>query len=196
MTIRAGEEWGRRVTGDAGATAAADDADLARHLAAGERGPFTVAGGDLHRAVGAPAAGAFPPALPVAALIVRLDDGPERTVVAHVVARRRWWRGPMVAVCNVDYVGKWNVAPRAHPNDGRADVIEVAATMGRRARWQAWRRLPQGTHLPHPSLTTRSVRTAAFEWDDPIGVWLDGVNAGVARKLAVTVRPDAFELLV
>ena len=31
---------------------------------------------------------------------------------------------------NVDRLGRWDVAPRAHPNDGRADVVEVAADDG------------------------------------------------------------------
>ena len=30
---------------------------------------------------------------------------------------------------NVDRLGHWDVAPRAHPNDGRVDVVEVDAAM-------------------------------------------------------------------
>ena len=48
-----------------------------------------------------------------------------------------------------------DVAPRAHPNDGRFDVVEVSAAMPARARLQAWRRLATGTHVPHPDITTR-----------------------------------------
>lgn len=196
MTIRAGEEWGRPAPDGTTATAAAGDADLARRLADGDGGPFTVTSGDLHRAVGAPPPGRGVTLLPVDSLAVRLDDGPERLVVAHVVARRGWWRGPLLAVCNVDYVGEWNVAPRAHPNDGRIDIVQVAPAMRLRARWHAWRRLPQGTHVPHPDVTTRSVRQAEFTFARPLDVWLDGAAAGRASKIAVTVHADAFELLI
>ncbi|HWL44168.1 MAG TPA: hypothetical protein VNQ73_14600 [Ilumatobacter sp.] len=196
MTIRPGQEWGRPAGDVSTATPAGSDADLADQVAAGAVGPFAVSAGDLHRAVGAPKPGAHTTIVPVDALAVQLDEGPERLVVAHLVARRSWWRGPVVAVCNVDYVGTWNVAPRAHPGDGRANVVDVSPAMSTRARWQAWRRLPQGTHLPHPAITTRSIRTVSFEFESPMRVWLDGVPSGTARHLKVTVRPDAFELLL
>ena len=62
--------------------------------------------------------------------MLRVDaDGRRLTAVAHVVARGGgpWWRGPIVAVMNADRLGRWDVAPRAHPNDGRLDVVEVDA---------------------------------------------------------------------
>ena len=194
MTIRAGVEWGRPAPDGIIATPAIGDAELARRVAAGEHGPFTLAGGDLHRSLGSPRSNHT--IVSIDALAVRLDDRPEAVAVAHVIARRGWWRGSLAAVCNVDYVGAWNVAPRAHPNDGRADVIEVAATMTARARWQAWRRLPQGTHVPHPDIATRSVRTVELRWHAPMSVWLDGIDSGRAHTMTVTVRPDAFELLI
>jgi diacylglycerol kinase family enzyme len=83
------------------------------------------------------------------------------------------------------------VAPRAHPNDGRFDVVEIAAGMRLRERWEARRRLPTGTHVPHPSI---SVRTAtSWGWSDPAGahVWVDGVDIGQRTAVDVTIRPDA-----
>lgn len=199
MTIKPGEEWGRPAGDVAPAVHATGDAGLARLLAKGATGPVALGGGDLHRAVGAPAPGASGILLPVDLLEVTIDDDPPDLAVAHVVVRRPgpagWWLGPLLAVCNVDYVGEWNIAPRAHPNDGRADVVEVSA-MAVRARWQARRRMPHGTHLPHPAIKTRSVRSATWEFDQPLCVWLDGERRGTARTLTVEVRPDAFELLV
>ena len=55
---------------------------------------------------------------------------------------------------NADRIGAWDVAPRAHPNDGQLDVVEVDASMGLRDRWQASRRLATGTHVPHPAIHT------------------------------------------
>jgi len=199
MTIKPGREWGRPLTEPGPHRACSGDAELARRVAAGEPGPFSVEGGDLHRAIGVPQ----PPwrqIVPVDALEVVID-GHDHLAVAQVVARRPgrvgWWRGSVIAVCNVDYVGNWNVAPRAHPNDGRADVVEVAAAMGARARWQAWRRLAHGSHVPHPAISTRSVRQVEFVFTKPLGVWLDGIRAADrAHRLTVTVLPDAFELLV
>jgi hypothetical protein len=200
VTIKPGREWGRELAEPVHAVARISDADLAAAYAAGATGPFAVGAGDLWRAVGAPRGPTFRHVVPVDVLEVRLDGGEALVAVAHVVARRQgrlgWWRGRILAICNVDYVGEWNVAPRAHPNDGRADVVDVAGMMPWRARWQAWRRLPQGAHVPHPAISTRSVREATFEFDQPVAVWLDGVRAGTARILAVRVQPDAFELYI
>lgn len=132
--------------------------------------------------------------MPIDLLRVTTDGG-EHVAAAHVVARRAgplgWWCGPLVAVVNAEHIGRWDVAPRAHPNDGRADVVEVSAAMGRRARWQAWRRLPSGTHAPHPAITMRRIRDERLEWDEPLAVWIDGVLVGRSRSLAVAVLPDA-----
>ncbi len=119
-------------------------------------------------------------------------DGRELLAVAHVVARgHSWWTGGILAVMNVDHLGHWDVAPRAHPNDGRADAVTVDAAMGRRARWQAWRRLPTGTHLPHPAITAERMTTASWTFDPPRRLWLDGVARGTVRSLEVALAPDA-----
>lgn len=194
MTIRPGEEWGAAVDRPDDLVVLADDASLAAAVLAG-RGPLSVSGGDLHRAVGSPQPRPQMQRVDVD-LIRATADGEEVVAVAHVVARRSWWRGPLVAVMNVDHVGDWNVAPRAHPNDGRLDVVEVDASMGVRQRWQARRRLPQGTHVPHPAISTRRATEAAWTFDPPLRLWVDGVDRGPVAELSVTVEPDAFTLHV
>jgi hypothetical protein len=200
VTIKPGQEWGRELAEPVDVHALDGDAVLSAAYAVGDAGPFAVGAGDLFRAVGAPAGPTYRHVVPVDVLEVRLGGAEPLVAVAHVVARRPgrlgWWRGRIVAICNVDYLGEWNVAPRAHPNDGRADVVDVAGMMPLRARWQAWRRLPQGTHVPHPSISTRSVREATFQFDRPLAVWLDGVRSGTVGTLTVNVRPDAFELYI
>jgi len=149
----------------------------------------------LFTAVGAPAPRPIAQRVPVDLLRVGLDDR-ELTAVAHVVARRSWWRGPVIAATNVDHVGEWNVAPRAHPNDGRFDVVEVAPDMSLRQRWQARSRLAQGTHVPHPQIATSTAQERSWTFDRPMRVWIDGVDRGRTRRLSVRLEPDAFELHV
>lgn len=155
-------------------------------------------GGDLHRTLGSPT-GAATRRLPIDVVTVTAD-GRVLTAVAHVVARRRgrrgWWRGPVAAVMNVDHIGTWDVAPRAHPNDGWLDVVEVDEAMSRRARWQAWRRLDTGTHLPHPDIATRRVRDVTFSFDPAVALWVDGVDRGDVRELRVSVAPDGAEIYI
>ena len=129
----------------------ASDAELAALVAAGDTRPLRLTGGDLLATVGGATGG--PPVASRSTSSASTPTGGSLTAVAHVVARgRTWWRGPIVAVLNADRIGAWDVAPRAHPNDGQLDVVEVDASMALRDRWQARRRLTTGTHLPHPAI--------------------------------------------
>lgn len=196
MTIRNGEPWGAAVARPTGLRTAHGDAELAALLAVEPAGDYAVDGGDLHRTVGAPShAGGTVHRLPIDLLDV-VSDRSQHVAVAHVVIRRRWWRGPVVFVCNVGHVGPWKVAPRAHPNDGRFDVVEVDASMSWRERWEARRRAPTGSHVPHPSI---SVRTATeWSWSDPAGarLWIDGIDVGECSAVRVAIRPDAAAIHV
>ena len=160
--------------------------------------PLRLSSGDLWRTVGSPAPGSQEDAWLLPADLAVADlDGEERCFVAHLVARRSWWRGRVVAVMNAQFVGTWDVAPRSHPNDGRLDVVDVAPSFSGTDRWRARRRLPSGTHVPHPSHhgpPASSTWTTTFE--EPTPVWLDGERVGEVVELSVRVEPDALVLVV
>jgi hypothetical protein len=195
MTIRPGVEWGVPVERPAGLVVCADDAALARLVAAGDARPLAVGAGDLARTAGSPGERSQLQRVEVDLLRVAAD-GVDHVAVAHAVVRRRWWRGRILAVCNAEWLGGWDVAPRAHPNDGLADAIDVAASMPWRARLQARSRLPTGTHVPHPDIATSRVREGEWELATGFRLWLDGVAIGPVRTLRVAVEPDAFQLHV
>ena len=190
MTIEKGQPWGTAARRPDDLLVVDSDAAVARSLIDAPHRPVGVSAGDLHRSLGSPAPRTEMQRLPVDLLTCRFD-GHTEVALAHVVMRSSWWRGALVAAMNVDHLGDWNVAPRAHPNDGRVDVVEVAPTMTVRERWQARGRLPSGTHLPHPAITTASVRERSWEFDQAVTVWVDGVRAGRARSVSVEVVPDA-----
>jgi hypothetical protein len=201
MTLRRGEDWGTVGALPAGAREARRDADAARIVERARADgvpppPVLLRGGDLWRTCGGGGqtpAGDVMPILPVDVGIAELD-GEERVFTAHLVARgRSRWFGPLLAVCNAQHVGKWDVAPRGHPADGLLDVVEVGA-MSLPDRWRAWRRLPTGTHVPHPAIAQRRVREATFTFSRPRRIWLDGQSAGTATHLVV--RADAAALTV
>ncbi|MEO6653915.1 MAG: hypothetical protein ABIP17_14805 [Ilumatobacteraceae bacterium] len=195
MTIEKGRPWGIEATRPADLRILGSDWELADAVSSGDGGPIGVSGGDLHRSLGSPPDRAAMQRLPIDVLEVSADDA-TFLAVAHVVARRGWWRGQIVAACNVERIGEWEVAPRAHPNDGRFDVIEVDPSMTIRERWHARQRLPAAMHVPHPRIATRTARTRAWEFDRPHAIWVDGRHVADASRLQVVVRPDAFELLV
>ncbi|MFZ4721195.1 MAG: hypothetical protein ACOYMR_17335 [Ilumatobacteraceae bacterium] len=200
MTIRKGEPWGEPAELPAeGILAPADDRAASRSVElALEHGqplvPMFMGGGDLARTMG----GGTPGRLHHTHVRATVDllqvhaDGVDHSAVAHVVARRSWWRGEVVLAMNAQFLGAYDVAPRSHPNDGRVDVLRVDPRMGLRARLQARRRARTGTHLPHPQLAATSVKEWTGDFDPPLRLHLDGTRVGDVRHLRITVVPDAL----
>ena len=209
MTIRKGEEWGERAVLPRGLPSAGDDASVARWFESAPPGSaeagIVLHGGDLARtlgSVGAPTTGAEATRAVVDVLSVAAATGESCTAVAHVVVRtgRRgsgWWRptGRVVIVMNAQFIGDADPTPRSHPGDGRLDVLDVDASLSRRARRQVRRRLRTGSHLPHPQLTVTSSPTHAVEFVGACTVVVDGrvwLRRRSGIRLAVRVRPDAL----
>jgi hypothetical protein len=203
VTIRKGEDWGTQGGLPADGVVVRSDAE-ARHIVSEHRRagtpvpPLGLLGGDLCRTLGG--LGDESRLRSEDAVLVPVDlgsvllDGRLHWFVAHLVARRSWWSGRIVAVMNAEFHGDWDVAPRGHPNDGRLDVLDVTMPLGDRLK--ARRRLLTGTHVPHPGIKERRVDAAQFEFDSPVPIWLDGERVGVARRLSVRIEPDALTCVV
>lgn len=200
MTIKPGEAWGRRVPRPEPLTIARDDATVVAALArsAGDGGAVAVGGGDLARTLGNPSLDGRGELnqLTIDLVEVRTGHGAPRSACAHVTVRppwRRggWLRGPAIVVMNAQFLGHHDVAPRGHPNDGRVEVFEIAPSMSVRDRLVARRRARHAGHVPHPSITVRSVRRAEWTFAAPMALRVDGRRLGTVRLLAVSVEPDA-----
>lgn len=203
MTIRKGEPWGTTGPLPEGAVTVWSDAEAAEVVAHARRlqravPVMALLGGDLCRTLGGTGdAGRLstdevtivPVDLGVATL-----DGTIRYFVAHLVARHRWWAGRAVVAMNAEWLGTWDLAPRSHPNDGLLDITD--GSLGPKDRVLARRRVPTGTHLPHPGLSTRRVPAARFELASPCPVRLDGVAVGRSRVIDVHLEPDAITVAV
>ena len=202
MTIEKGQAWGAPGPLPADAVVVRSDAEaravVERARRAGEPvPPLGLLAGDLCRTVG----GAGDEArlhsdeavrLPVD-LGAALIDGRLHWFVAHLVARKRWWRGRVYAAMNAEYLGRWDVAPRSHPNDGLLDTFDVTMSVGERLKARS--RLATGTHVPHPGIKER--RVAAVQVDVAgLDVWLDGELLGAADSLSIRVEPDALTCVV
>ena len=136
------------------------------------------------------------PHLPIDVVRVVFDDNESDVFVAHLIARRSWWRGPLTAVMNAQFRGDWDVAPRSHPNDGKVDIVSVAADLGVQQRWLARSRVRLGNHVPHPSISIVQRATATIELDRPTPITLDGRRRGTAQRLDLEVEPDAITVCV
>jgi hypothetical protein len=206
VSVRPGQAWGEPGPLSDGLVCAGSNAEL-QHLvdthrrAAAPLPSIRLTGGDLWKSCGGSpdrpdvSPGAIVVWLPVDLVHVELD-GSEHWAAAHVVARRGWWTGPLLAIMNAEHLGGWDVAPKAHPGDGRVDVVRVAPTMSRRQRWAARQRLATGTHLPHPDIDVRRQALGEWTFEAEVRVWVDGVPVGDTCHLRATVEPDALTVCV
>jgi hypothetical protein len=196
VTISKGSAYGEPgVSLPAGGVRCADDAAARREVAEARRRGEVVPvlglmGGDLARTLGGH--GELNVAYPVDLGQV-LVDGRLHVFVAHCIVRSRTW-SRVVAVGNAQWLGPWNVWPKGHPNDGKLEVLDASLPLGQ--RWQARRRLPSGTHIPHPGITQRRTTALTVELDHPLDVRCDGDLVGRGTNLVFRIEPDALRVVV
>ncbi len=208
MPIGKGEPWGengalpqhgRIATSDASASAG-----LPVDLEPDDFVPVGLVGGDLRTSLGGRSSerqlrqsDATRVTVDVGELT--LDDGTVRRFVAHAVARRAgplgWWLGDIDAYMNASHIGRFDVAPRAHPGDGLLDRVR-AHHLAFGQRIQARKRLETGTHVPHPNIEVRRAKCFSDHFGSPRTIYADGVRIGRSRSVNITVLPGALLVVV
>jgi hypothetical protein len=207
VPIAKGQSWGTPGPLPDGAVLVRSDAEAREVLedARRRRRPFPPLGllaGDLCRTLGGGAGG------PAAAeerlgagegvrfsvdVGEALLDGRLRLFVAHLVARNRLWTRAFVAM-NAQWLGSWNLGPRAHPGDGLLDTYEARLPAGQLLAVRS--RLHHGAHLPHPAIRERRSAGVQVQLERRLPVRLDGRVEGTAENVAVRVQPDALVVAV
>lgn len=202
MTIEKGRAWGERIPlPDAGVQVRHDREARAAVEEARRLGkPMPVLGllgGDLCRTLAGPGDAARLRSAEAVTFPIDLGqvlvDGRLHLFVAHCVARSRWWTRAAVGM-NAQWLGAWNLGPRAHPNDGVLDTFDVR--LGFRDLPKVHRRLATGTHLPHPGITVRRARAVQIDLGRSLPVYADGELVDEGRVLALRVEPDALRVVI
>jgi hypothetical protein len=139
--------------------------------------PLGLHGGDLCHTLGGPATGDITFPVDLGEVLI---DGRLHLFVAHLVAHTKLWSYAFVAM-NAQWLGRWNLGPRAHPND---DLLKVRA------------RLNHGAHLPHPRIKERRVDALQIDLPRPLPIALDGQVVATGRTLSLRIAPDALTVVV
>jgi len=201
MTIRIGEEWGEAVEFARGGTQTVfTDREVAQAL--DDRRSVLVRGGTLHQSLGSPVGDTVTRRLPID-LVEMVDAASETRIavsVANICLVQRGpfgrWRGRVVVVTNCGEYSDVTPCPRAHPNDGTFDVLEVDASMTLFQRRLAWKRAESGSHLPHPSLSVWSGAKFCLTVEPNEQIIVDGADLKFTGELELRVVADAGEIFI
>jgi hypothetical protein len=149
---------------------------------------------DLKRTIGAlePTSDQITVYFPIDGARIELDEK-KVFLTAHAKLQSRFGRDSMF-VMNAQWLGDANLGPRAHPNDGKLDVISWEnLSLWERRKIRA--RFPTGSFLPHPSVTSMRMSNFSTEFKKARSVQIDGVDYGHTHHFSFEVIPDAFYLL-
>ena len=114
-------------------------------------------------------------------------------VAGSVVLQHHMLLKTHLIISNSGIVRGRDVLPRAHPNDGYVDVLEIDGTITTRQRLSAWHRAKTGSHLPHPQI--RASRSTEFEWSGRASRMVaDDVTFAAVEWLRCKVLTDAISL--
>ena len=161
-----------------------------------------LSGGDIARSLGNPVVpliGSACTEVTIDAMQCDITTGNSqstRVIAASSIVVGNFWKGRYLIVSNAGWLGDSNVAPRAHPNDGKVEMLTIASHMSLRQRFLARRKMHTGTHLPHPDLSSSQRATHTIDRQNGELLMIDGKNAGDWTSISIAVQPDYWRVLV
>jgi diacylglycerol kinase family enzyme len=102
--------------------------------------------------------------------------------------------GSKVFISNAAHYGKTNPAPKAHPGDGKFDILKVELSTFQTI--QAIKRVQTGTHLPHPGIKYERVESKQFSLKKKMKVEIDGKRIGKFQNVSLRIENEALRVVV
>lgn len=200
MTIERGVAWGKNLQVPDSVIFVSTDKALADCSPADF---VCLLGGDLFQALGSPRAvqaGSERTLVNIDALECRIDTGGTSSTVlaASSVVIGSWWsRTEHVCITNGGMLNGLDLTPRAHPNDGKWDVLRLHKSMDLRQRILARRRSKTGSHIPHPEISnTRLAEVTLQRSNKSQKLVIDGVPVPHWKAVHCQVLPDYWQVLL
>ena len=103
-------------------------------------------------------------------------------------------KGEKIFISNVAHYGKMNPAPKAHPGDGKFDMLEVKLSPFE--TFKAVKRVSAGTHIPHPGIKYRQVSSEQFSFGKKLSIEIDGKNIGKYSTVSIRIENEALRVVI
>tara|TARA_B100001769_G_C21974069_1_gene523946 strand:+ start:238 stop:846 length:609 start_codon:yes stop_codon:yes gene_type:complete len=103
-------------------------------------------------------------------------------------------KGEKIFISNVAHYGKMNPAPKAHPGDGKFDMLEVKLSPFQ--TFKAVKRVSAGTHIPHPGIKYKQVSSEQFSFEKKLSIEIDGKNIGKFSTVSIRIENEALRVVI
>ncbi len=103
-------------------------------------------------------------------------------------------KGEKIFISNVAHYGKTNPAPKAHPGDGKFDMLEVK--LSPLQTFKAVKRVSAGTHIPHPGIKYKQVSSEQFSFGKKLSIEIDGKNIGKFSTVSIRIETEALRVVI
>ena len=103
-------------------------------------------------------------------------------------------KGEKIFISNVAHYGKTNPAPKAHPGDGKFDMLEVKLSPFQ--TFKAVKRVSAGTHIPHPGIKYKQVSSEQFSFEKKLSIEIDGKNIGKFSTVSIRIENEALRVVI
>ena len=206
MTIRKGQDWGEQVDAPADLLVFADDPSANAYLNevfvnGNMASPIAVLKSNLARTLGLSGATINETnMLHTKFDLVEVDYVLVSAVTEKIhflgsaIIRNYWLRGPITGVFNSSFIGSWDCAPKAHPNDSKLDVVSIDKSIKIRKRLTAKRQVKLGYHLPHPKISYKQAESFKVDLEEPARLFVDAMDLGMVKHCDFRVISDAVSL--
>ena len=197
--IRRGEAWGHATVMPDKVNDVDSDASLGSSDASE---PVFVSHGDIARSIGNPSrppSGSDCTEISIDAMkctILKTEVGDIVVNAASSIVVGSFWKGRNVIVSNAGWLKNSNVAPRAHPNDGVVEVLNLSSSMSLRQRALARRKMLTGTHLPHPEISMSRESSFRIDRTKNEKLMIDGIRIPNWSEISIEVVPDYWRVLL
>jgi len=103
-------------------------------------------------------------------------------------------KGEKIFISDVAHYGKTNPAPKAHPGDGKFDMLEVKLSPFQ--TFKAVKRVSAGTHIPHPGIKYKQVSSEQFSFEKKLSIEIDGKNIGKFSTVSIRIENEALRVVI
>ena len=122
-----------------------------------------------------------------------LLDGKIYWFCAHMLIGNKFF-GDKVFVSNAAHYGKSNPTPKAHPGDGKFDILKVDLSAMQTIK--ALKRISTGTHLPHTGIKYERVESKQLSFKQKMKVEIDGQKVGKFTNMSLRIENEALRVVV